>query len=287
MSQVTLVSNGLPLPRAPEYVAPLHASSPASLADGSASAQLASHGYVYLRGLLPREVVLAMRQRYFQRFPASFVKDGDSRRAAFSGLEPEGLPAHGTRGHPAYEFVREDFFREFAEHPLLRGAAEAVLGGPVERLRRTPIRHFVPGRPASSRAHIDGTYVEADARDLVTLWVPLGDCPVSSGGLVYLEDSHQEQDISERVRDVAPYDRPGDRRPLTHDLKWMAEHTGRRWLVTDYAAGDVVIHSPLIVHASLDCLSDEMRLSTDIRYLRQGSHYDPRWRGDWAADDSY
>jgi hypothetical protein len=94
MSQVTLVSNGLPLPRAPEYVAPLHASSPASLADGSASAQLAIHGYVYLRGLLPREVVLAMRQRYFQRFPASFVKDGDSRRAAFSGLEPEGLPAH-------------------------------------------------------------------------------------------------------------------------------------------------------------------------------------------------
>ncbi len=108
-----------------------------------------------------------------------------------------------------------------------------MLGGAVERLRRTPVRHFVPGRPASSRAHIDGTYVEAAAADLVTLWVPLGDCPLASGGLVYLEDSHEEQGISERVRDVAPYDRPDDRRPLTHDLKWMSEHTGRRRLVTD------------------------------------------------------
>lgn len=287
MSQVTLVSNGLPLPRSSQYVAPLHASPPSALEDGSARAHLAEHGYVYVRGLLPSELVLAMRERYFQRFPASFVRDGDSRRAAFSGHEPGGLPPHGTQGHPAYDFVRDPAFVEFTEHPLLRSAAEAVLGGPVERLRRTPIRHFVPGRAASSRAHIDGTYVEAKAADLVTLWVPLGDCPLSCGGLVYLEDSHEEQDISARVRDLAPYDRPADRRPLTHDLKWMAEHTRRRWLVTDYAAGDVVIHSPLIVHASLDCQSAEMRLSTDIRYLRQGSHYDPRWRGDWAANDSY
>lgn len=287
MSQVTLVSNGLPLPHSSKYVAPLNASPLRALADGRVSAQLAAHGYVFLRGLLPRELVLAMRERYFQRFPVGFVQDGDHRRAAFAGQQAQALPAHGTRGHPAYEFVRHSEFIDFAEHPLLRGAAEAVLGGPAERLRRTPVRHFVAGHPASSRAHIDGTYVEAAASDLVTLWVPLGDCPIASGGLVYLEGSHQEQGITERLRDVAPYDRPADRRPLTHDLKWKAEHTQRRWLVTNYAAGDVVIHSPLIVHASLDCRGPEMRLSTDIRYLRQGSNYDPRWRGDWAADDSY
>ena len=287
MSQVTLVSNGLPLPHSPQYVASLNATPLRALADGRASAELAAHGYVYLRGLLPRELVLTLRERYFQRFPAAFVKDGDRRRAAFSGQEPQDLPPHGTCGHPAYEFVRDREFIEFAAHPLLRGAAEAVLGGPAERLRRTPVRHFVPGRPASSRAHIDGTYVQAAANDLVTLWVPLGDCPVACGGLVYLENSHREIDVAERLHDVAPYDRPGDRRPLSHDLKWMSEHTQRRWLVGDYAAGDVVIHSPLIVHASLDCRSEEMRLSTDIRYVRQGGHYDPRWRGDWAADDSY
>lgn len=287
MPPVTLVSNGLLLPDSADYVGPLRPSPLSALADGSACAQLAAQGYVYLRALLPREQVLAMRERYFARFPASFVQQGDRRRAAFSGQEPQGLPPHGTRGHPAYDFVRLPEFSEFAEDALLRGAAESALGGPAERLRRTPIRHFVPGRPASSRAHIDGTYVQADARDIVTLWVPLGDCPIENGGLVYLEDSHQEDSISQRTRELAPHDRPGDRRPLTHDLKWMAEHTRRRWLITDYAAGDVVIHSPLIVHASLDCLSEEMRLSTDIRYRRQGTHYDPRWCGDWAADDTF
>ena len=287
MASVTLASNGLLLPDSDAYVGPLRPSPLSALADGRARAQLAAHGYVYLRGLLPRAQVLAMRERYFARFPTSFVQQGDRRRAAFSGAEPQGLPPYGTHGHPAYDFVRLPEFCAFAEDPLLRGAAEATLGGPAERLRRTPIRHFLPGRPASSRAHIDGTYVQADAGDVVTLWVPLGDCPIASGGLVYLEDSHQQDTIAQSTRALAPHDRPADRRPLTHDLKWMSEHTRRRWLITDYAAGDVVIHSPLIVHASLDCHSEEMRLSTDIRYLREGTHYDPRWRGDWAADDTY
>ncbi len=114
MSSVTLVSNGLPLPASPDYIAPLLASSPTSLEDGTAGAQLAAHGYVYLRGLMPRELVMRMRERYFQRFPASFVQAGDNRRAAFSGQEPAGLPPHGTPGHPAYEFVREAEFAEFA-----------------------------------------------------------------------------------------------------------------------------------------------------------------------------
>ncbi len=285
MASVTLTSNGLVLPDA--LVGPLRPSPLSALADGSAGALLASQGYLYLRGLLPRERVLAMRERYFAGFPTSFVQQGDRRRAAFSGQEPPQLAPYGTRGHPAYDFVRLPEFCAFAADPLLRSAAEATLGGPVERLRRTPVRHFVAGRPASSRAHIDGTYVQATANDVVTLWVPLGDCPISSGGLAYLEGSHREDTLEQSTRELAPHDRPADRRPLTHDLQWMAEHSGRRWLITDYAAGDVVIHSPLIVHASLDCQSEEMRLSTDIRYLRQGAHYDPRWRGDWAADDTY
>ena len=200
MASVTLASNGLLLPDSDAYVGPLRPSPLSALADGRARAQLAAHGYVYLRGLLPRAQVLAMRERYFARFPTSFVQQGDRRRAAFSGAEPQGLPPYGTHGHPAYDFVRLPEFCAFAEDPLLRGAAEATLGGPAERLRRTPIRHFLPGRPASSRAHIDGTYVQADAGDVVTLWVPLGDCPIASGGLAYLEDSHQQDTIAQSTR---------------------------------------------------------------------------------------
>lgn len=287
MSHATLTSNGLPLPRTPAYTGMLVSTPLSALEDGSARARLREDGYVLLRGLLPRELVLDLRERYFARFPHEFVADGDCRRGAF-GSTPEGLPPHGTAGHPAYEFVRSDEFLAFAEHPRIKHAVERIFGAPAERLRRTPLRHFVPGRPASSRAHIDGTYVTSSApEDLLTCWVPLGDVPLEVGGLVYLEGSHLDPAIERNARTQAPTDRPQDQRPLTHDLKWMAEYSGRRWLLADFEAGDVVVHSPLIVHASLDDVAPEMRLSTDIRFLRAGTHYDPRWRGDWAADDTF
>jgi len=118
MTSADLVSNGLPLAFSPAFIAPLIASPVSALDDGSARALLDIHGYVFLRGLLPRKQVLAVRENYFRQFPSSFVKDGDWRRAAISGEEPQGLPPYGTRGHPAYEFVRPTAFVEFAEHPL-------------------------------------------------------------------------------------------------------------------------------------------------------------------------
>jgi len=120
------------------------------------------------------------------------------------------------------------------------------------------------------------------------MWVPLGDSPLVAGSLVYLEDSHHDEQLERAVRAAAPMDRANDNRPLTHDLKWISEQTGRRWLSADFKAGDVVIHSPTIVHASTDPgETDYMRISTDIRFHRAGSPVDPRWTGDWSADDGY
>ena len=65
----------------------------------------------------------------------------------------------------------------------------------------------------------------------------------------------------------------------------MAGELGRRWLWADYQAGDVTIHSPHIVHASLDTTTDVMRLSADLRFLRRGEPADDRWLQAWAGDD--
>jgi hypothetical protein len=80
-------------------------------------------------------------------------------------------------------------------------------------------------------------------------------------------------------------DRPGDARPITHDLALVARTLQRRWLWADFAAGDVTVHSPHLVHASLDTVTDEMRLSADVRFLREGERADPRWLQAWAGDD--
>src|SRR5262245_4834460 len=238
-----------------------------------------------LRDAIPSDIVLELREAYFRLFDPCLLKDGDARRGEFSGHRPEGLPPHGTKGHPAHTFVRTRQFIAFRQLPVFRAMAEALLGGPAKPVWRTPVRHFVRGSNVASRAHLDRTYLDCSIDSCVTIWVPLGDCPLQAGGLLYLEKSHKDPTVEAVSRAFGPTDRPSDWRPLTHDLKWLSEATGRRWLGEDYRAGDVVLHSPTIVHASTDPQIDLMRLSTDIRFLRADAHDDSRWQRDWAADD--
>ena len=286
MSTSTLTSNGSPIPFTPQYFGNLRETNASASADELRTAFKAD-GYVLLRGALSPDAVLNLREDYLSRFDAGTYQNGDARQGLFSGVIPVNLPVHGTKGHPAYEFVRDGAFRSFAAQPALRALAEIFLEGDAAPIRRTPLRHFYPGRKVASRAHLDRTYIDGVAADVVTMWVPLGDCPVRAGALVYLDGSHKDVDLERTIREHAPRDRPNDARPLTHDLKWISDATGKRWLTTDYKAGDIVIHSPAIVHASTDAEVDLIRVSTDIRFQRAGSPSDPRWDNDWSADDGY
>jgi len=286
MTAAILTSNGAPIPFTQDYFSPLKATEVTE--KSSLRARFNADGYVMLRGALPAQAVLDIREAYLSRFAPTLCKDGDTRRGAFGGSVPSDLPRHGHPGHPAYDFVRSATFRAFVDQPLFRELAEAVFDAPATRIRRTPLRHFLPGRTAASRAHMDRTYIDGVMADNVTIWVPLGDSPLVSGGLIYLENSHNDAEIETRIRHSAPSDRVNDKRPLTHDLKWVADVTARRWLWSDYRAGDVVLHSPTIVHASTDPgATDYMRISTDIRFTRTGSAIDPRWADDWSSVDGY
>jgi ectoine hydroxylase-related dioxygenase (phytanoyl-CoA dioxygenase family) len=180
--------------------------------------------------------------------------------------------------------VRGAPFQVFAADPRLEELASRILGGPVRQLPRAIVRHFDRTTPLASRAHVDYSYLDGGSDQLVTVWIPLGDCPRPVGGLLYLEGTHAMDRASFDFLGAVT-DRPGDSRAISHDLAWVSEQLGRRWLWADYRAGDVAVHSPHIVHASLDTTSDIMRLSADLRYLRQGEKVDARWLQAWAGDD--
>jgi hypothetical protein len=289
---ITLTSNGAPIPYTPDYFGKLTHSDPAT-DPATLRARYDADGYVLLKGAVPANMVWDLRETYLRQFAPAFCKDNNARRGAFSGIMPEGVPGHGHPGHPAHSFVRSETFRAFADSRVFQKIAETFFDAPATRIRRTPLRHFIPGRKFASRAHTDRTYIEGVEADIVTIWVPLGDSPVISGGLLYLENSHHDAALESKIRasqarGEAPTDRSHDTRPLTHDLKWIADTTGRRWLSADYLAGDIVVHSPAIVHASTDPGdTDYMRISTDIRFRRTDSPADPRWSSDWSADDGY
>ncbi|MFE0170904.1 phytanoyl-CoA dioxygenase family protein [Streptomyces sp. NPDC059002] len=282
-----LSSNGVPIPFTPELFGPLRPSAdllaprdPAALRE-----RLHADGYLYLPGFLDRAEVLRLRGRYFSLFPPGFLAAGsDPEEGVFSGRMPRGVPAYGVAGHPAYAFVRSAPFDRFVGNRSLAELAAQLLDADAEMLPRRILRHFHRGTRRASRAHVDFDYMDEGSPHVVTLWIPVGDCPPRTGALVYLEGSHRlAPEEYEPLRDIT--DRPGDRRQICHDLELTARALGRRWLCADFAAGDVMVHLPRIVHASLDTTTDAMRLSVDTRFVRTGDTPDPRWLKPWSADD--
>ena len=283
MTAVT--SNGMKIPFDTAHFAPLREST-GLLADHVAlRARYQADGYVLLRGLLDPQPLRELRRAYFSQFdPAYLLAGSDPAEGIFSGTRPGGLGPHGTLGHPAHGFVRSAAFLELCAEPRLSAAASALLDGPVTQLPRRILRHFDRAAPGASRAHVDYTYLDGGSDRLVTAWIPIGDCPVQGGALIYLQGSHRLTAAElERLR--GRVDRAHDHRPLSHDLGWVSQQVGRRWLYADYRAGDVVLHSPHIVHASLDTSTDAMRLSADLRYVAAGERQDQRWQEAWAGDD--
>ena len=282
---VVLGSNVTEIPFTGRYFGDL-ASTPVDSPEEILRRSLRDQGYVFLRGALCSASVRRLRAAYLAHFPASMFKPGTARdEGIFSGTYPDELPPHGTPGHPAHAFVRSVEFRTFVAAPRLQALAQALLGGPALRLCRTPLRHFVRGSGVASRAHIDHTYLNGGSSELITFWIPIGDCPLVAGGLIYLENSIGV-DLDD-LREALPIDRAHDTRALTHDLRALADRTRKRWLHADFAAGDVIVHSPFIVHASINAQVDMMRISIDVRFVRTGAAVDPRWREDWSADDGH
>jgi hypothetical protein len=282
----TLTSNSAEIPFNDRYFGDLRATPWTDRSPENLRQAFRDQGYLFLKRYLDPREVLDQRSKYLAGFPSSLFKPGTRREdGIFSGTFPTDLPPHGASNHPAHTFVRTREFERFVGSERLQFLSEILLEHSVTRLRRTPLRHFVRGRGVASRAHIDFSYLDCGTSELITIWIPIGDCPLRAGGLIYLEDSQKIEFAS--VRTALSSDRAHDHRPLTHELQELADLTGRRWLWADFEAGDIVVHSPFMAHASVNSEIDLMRVSTDVRYARSDAPVDPRWRSDWSATDGF
>jgi hypothetical protein len=280
-----LTSNGYVLDESQRRLGPLRPVPEADRSDRAALwRRMRRDGYLYLPRALDPQDVLAFRRRYFAAM-------------ADTGLLARGSdPVHGRAGgseFDAAEFRRRLFgqivpgadYAQFCSQPALRDWFCWFYGDEPFLHRRKIIRHVRPrevGIGTATQAHYDLVYIREGTDRLVSVWIPLGDCPVERGGLIYLERSHlwvHRDEVDGMLKRPAA--------SITADLPALAEQHDSRWLFTDYAAGDIVVHSPYIVHASLDNADQNgvIRLSTDIRYQRAGEPIDWRWQRDWSDDD--
>jgi len=195
--------------------------------------------------------------------------------------------------------VRSAAYEGFCAQPPLARFMDDFLQG-ISYLHKRKIMRFVqPGSPTATPAHYDLVYLRGGTRRLVTAWIPIGDIPAEMGGLVYLERSHavgvrMEAEFQAASGDLSPEERISAYNRhmaecgwVSKDLPDMAERFDTRWLAADYEAGDVVLHSPYMIHASTtnqDC-SRRLRLSTDIRYQNVDDEIDVRWNNHWSLGD--
>lgn len=246
--------------------------------------RLRRDGYLYLRGALDPDTVTSFRRYYFDALTGTgLVRPGTDPEA---GLAGDGEPDLAALRHALFRrVIPGDTYRRFCTQPAIRGFYAWLLGGSPFLHRRRIIRHTVPGHTGigtATQAHYDLVYIREGTDHVLSSWIPLGDCPLDRGGLVYLQGSHHRTLAEERAGRI--------RRPaasITADLPGLAESRDSRWLVAAYAAGDMVVHSAYVVHAALDNVDagGVMRLSTDIRYQRDDEAIDWRWQHDWHDRD--
>lgn len=293
--EMDLVSNQFVLSKSPDRVGWLIPSDPAR-PKAELWEQFRSQGYLWLKGILERNSVLDFRRRFFQALTSTGLTDplGDLVEGVYSGGEDKTVARQQMS-----EFVRCAVYESFCLAAPIWKFYEEFLGGQVMLHRRKILRYIRPGDRACTGAHYDLTYLRAGTDRVYTGWIPIGDTAVEMGGLVYLEGSDAlgrqiEADFSRENATMQPAERinaynrnMADTGWITKDLPSLADRLKARWLLADYEAGDMVVHSAYMIHAATENRdpSRRIRLSTDIRYQLVADQVDTRWNNDWSPSD--
>ena len=293
---IQLSSNGYDLQMTPDRLGWLTPTDP-----GTPMAQLREQyqeqGYLWLKGILPRQKVLDFRRRYFTSFMETGLvhRDFDPVEGIYSG----GGEARVAINRALMTFVRTAAYEAFCLMEEMWRFYDVFLEGDSYLHKRKIVRHTRPQDKTCTGAHYDLIYLRGGTDRVVTSWIPIGDIPVEMGGLIYLEGSDawgRKMEADYQVNSahlatnerVSAYNRYMDNSGwMTKDLPALADRVGTRWLIADYETGDMMVHSPYMIHASTVNLDPRgrIRLSTDIRYQRVKDEIDARWQNHWSLDD--
>ncbi|KAI1212121.1 uncharacterized protein F4807DRAFT_458324 [Annulohypoxylon truncatum] len=279
----------------PDQVGYLHASSPNEPLE-ELRQRLERDGYLFLKGLLPRDDVLKAREDYFTYLapsgvlaPGTLPVDGifDEKKDRGAGsTDANGRPRGGLFVDLALKAHSEPWYKDgFCKHPALHSFIAKITGWGDDNtlgLTRSLLRNNTPHNKAIG-VHYDQIFLRHGEDNSMTAWVPMGDIALDGGGLIYLENGHRlgqqiEKDFYDKARQTGLTEEEAknafnknmmDGGLISDGAKEFATEHARRWLVTDYQAGDVVLHTPYMIHASTINKDPKnvIRLGTDLRFV--------------------
>lgn len=233
-------------------------------------------GYLFLRGLIDRDKVLAARTEILRYM------------AEREGLEPGSRPLDGVMGEYGKgvpmmgrkAITHTDSVRNVLEGEELFGFFEGYLESRPRTFDYKWLRAV--GNERFTGCHYDVVYMGRGSERVHTAWIPIGDIPVEQGTLAVCAGSHGDPGF-ERLRETyGRHDVDRDRGAgwFSTDPAEITEKFGGRWLTANFRAGDVVTFGLYLMHASTTNITDRWRLSCDVRFQPTEDPVDPRWVGD-------
>lgn len=251
-------------------------------------------GYLFFRGLIPREAVLDVRHDILAQLDVrgwiqhgSRIDDGLIDEAAINEVPEVELRADigiSAEGYTAVQRVHS--MHRLPHHPALMALYHTLFAEDVFVHPRHIVRVMTSHRAlAPTPAHQDFPLVQG-SQNTWTAWFPLGDCPRDLGPLAVLRGSH--------LNGYLPIHQAAGAGGIGAEL--CDGETD--WAGADFAAGDVLTFPALTVHKALaPKRRTQVRLSMDVRYQPASepieaksltNHAEADWDdiyADWETED--
>lgn len=239
---------------------------------------LSEDGYLFLRGIVDRDEVLSAREEVFQRL----LEVGEIRPPAIEGIatgESRRRELHPDLG-AFWQSVNEGpELRHVSHGPQITALMDAVFGEPARPHDYMFLRPGPVGR--STHLHYDYPFFARGSDRILTVWLALGEIPVTDGPLMVLEGSNRFLDLIEPIREIDYESNASPQVQMTGDTVAFTRQRQSRLLTADFEPGDLVVFEMFTMHGTLDNHSQRgrVRLSCDVRWQPQADPIDPRYFG--------
>ena len=222
---------------------------------------------------------MAARREVFQRM----VQVGEIAEPAEAGI----FTGASRRAEMEPDLGR--FWKSVSEGPALRAASHgtalaAVMSLVFGETARPQDYMFLRAGPfgRATGLHFDYPFFTRSHDRVATVWLPIGDVPVTDGPLVVVEGSNRFRDL---IEPMIGFDISKDntrKADLGADAITFAEQRGTRLLTRNFEAGDIALFGMYTAHGSLDNHTsiNRVRLSCDVRWQPAALPLDERYFGD-------